>query len=119
LRRLQEITGVGTLRRHAARGTTRPIVQWRASAVSELRRLVAIFDRYPLRSRKARDYAIWREAVLLLSQPPSRERAERLRRLKAELHAARAYRQQGGEEAGSDAGGPAGPAPVKGRGLEA
>lgn len=32
---------------------------------TELVRLVAYFDRFPLRSKKARDYTIWREAVLI------------------------------------------------------
>ena len=97
LRRLQSLTGVGTLRRHRARGSSRPVIQWRASALADLLRLVAIFDRYPLRSRKARDYAVWREAVLLLAEPASPKRAAKLRALKERLHKVRAYRPRGGE----------------------
>jgi len=85
LRELQRRIGVGTLRRHRARGRSHPIVQWRAGSAADCRRLVEIFDRFPLRSRKQRDYEIWREAVLELSRP---ERdPQRLARLKEELHA--------------------------------
>lgn len=34
------------------------------SAKAEMALLVELFDRYPLRSKKARDYAIWKRAVI-------------------------------------------------------
>lgn len=90
LRELHKRIGVGSLRRHRARGRTRPIIQWRATSLADCRRLVAIFDRFPLRSKKQRDYEIWREAVLELSRP--QRDAERLAQLKEQLHAVRRYR---------------------------
>jgi hypothetical protein len=43
----------------------------------ETRRLVDIFDAYPLRAKKARDYAIWREAVLHWAATPRRYEGRR------------------------------------------
>lgn len=40
---------------------------WRVERKSDCLALVALFDRYPLRAKKARDYAIWREFVLAWS----------------------------------------------------
>lgn len=40
-----------------------PRYSWSISSKPELRRLVAYFDVHPLRAKKARDFAIWREAV--------------------------------------------------------
>jgi hypothetical protein len=36
---------------------------WIITKRAELGRLIEILDTYPLRAKKARDYAIWREAV--------------------------------------------------------
>lgn len=37
---------------------------WRVQKKAECQTIVAIFDRFPLRAKKARDYSVWREAVL-------------------------------------------------------
>lgn len=61
------------------------------------RRLVDVLDRFPLRAKKARDYAIWREAVLTwqgavhsnaVANAPIWEAMDRLR---IDLIAVRAY----------------------------
>lgn len=44
--------------------TRRPQVRWTVSRQRELVWLTEFFDAFPLRSKKARDYAIWREAVI-------------------------------------------------------
>lgn len=42
---------------------------WTCERCSECRHiLIPLFDKYPLRSKKARDYNIWRELVMLLSE---------------------------------------------------
>lgn len=38
---------------------------WLVSSKRELGGLIDYFDRFPLRAKKAREYAIWRDAVLL------------------------------------------------------
>jgi hypothetical protein len=41
------------------------MVQWRCAAANDLAEvIVPIFDRYPLRTGKFREYKIWRQAVL-------------------------------------------------------
>lgn len=59
-----ERTGIGTLRedRHRS-GNSKPCVLWVADSKAHTEALAELLDRYPLRSRKLRDYLIWREAV--------------------------------------------------------
>lgn len=45
-------------------GNRHPWVRWEITRRRELLWLTEVFDAYPLRSKKARDYAIWREAVI-------------------------------------------------------
>lgn len=44
--------------------TGSPSFQWTVNTKAEVKALVALFDRYPLRAKKANDYGLWREAVL-------------------------------------------------------
>lgn len=99
-------TGIGHVRRndwhHRQRMTNRPTIAWEVGRRSELLSLIAILDRYPLRSKKAKDYAIWREAVLDSATPKDLVASgkggrtprdwSRVKQLKAELAAVRAYR---------------------------
>lgn len=65
LEELKQRTGIGSINyfqpsgKRAARA-----VRWHIKNKDESLLLTRIFDRYPLRAKKARDYAIWREAVL-------------------------------------------------------
>ncbi len=43
-----------------------PYMQWRVDRSDDLIRLVAYFDTFPLRAKKAQDYRTWRKAVLLI-----------------------------------------------------
>lgn len=62
---IAERTGIGGIREDRARpGGSKPCVIWRVESKADTMGLVRLLDRYPLRSRKRRDYAIWREAVL-------------------------------------------------------
>jgi hypothetical protein len=56
-------TRLGTVRRRSARPTSRPQVCWIVTAKSDCRRLIELLYAYPLRGRKARDFAIWAAAA--------------------------------------------------------
>jgi hypothetical protein len=47
-----------------------PDAIWLVNKIAHMRRLVEIFDRYPLRAKKARDFAIWREGVIWRAATP-------------------------------------------------
>lgn len=63
LHRLREAFGGNV--RAGKNGAWSPQAHWLVSAKPELRGLVSYFDRFPLRAKKAHDYAVWREGVLL------------------------------------------------------
>lgn len=72
---------------------------WSVVSKADCLALVAMLDRFPLRAKKARDYAIWREAVLLWAtdyrkQGPHNGAADwsAMGALKTRLEAAREYR---------------------------
>jgi hypothetical protein len=56
-------TGLGRVFNHHRSGTSRPRAVWKVYSRPDCAALVNLLDRYPLRAKKARDYAIWREAV--------------------------------------------------------
>jgi hypothetical protein len=56
-------------------GRDNPQVWWRVTRVQEAAEvLVPFFDRFPLQFKKSRDFAVWREAVLLLWDIRQRKR---------------------------------------------
>lgn len=66
---LEEIrarTGLGTIYRRVAKARPADAPQWRfeVNTKESCLALVRLLDRHPLRAKKARDYALWREAVL-------------------------------------------------------
>lgn len=88
LRTLADTFG-GGLTFKAAVNTSRPVVQWHVAAKSDLSRLRDYLDRFPLRAKKARDYAIWREAVGIYIAHGWR--GQGLTQLREELMAGREY----------------------------
>lgn len=46
-------------------GGIAPQCRWHVVAKADLVKLVEYFDRFPLRAKKARDYAVWRRAVMV------------------------------------------------------
>jgi hypothetical protein len=56
-------TGIGHLKADIVRGTSKPAMVWVVQSKAETLKLVAFLDQFPLRAKKSRDYAIWREAV--------------------------------------------------------
>ena len=67
LARMKEEIGLGTLRwgtpSNGDGAKRQPWVRWEIRRKEECISLVHIFDEYPLWSKKAQDFAIWREAV--------------------------------------------------------
>lgn len=63
----ERLGGIGTvwdLGRTRTAGSG-PLSRWRVCARSDCQALVEVFDAFPLRSKKAADYAIWRQAVVI------------------------------------------------------
>jgi hypothetical protein len=67
LREIRAATGIGQLRTaHDKRKYVGNLcVVWQLQARADCLRLVELLDRFPLRAKKARDYAIWRRAVVV------------------------------------------------------
>ena len=65
LEALQAETGLGriNLGRRSKVGGDHPSVRWVVARKAECLQLVSIFEAYPLRSKKARDFEVWAEAV--------------------------------------------------------
>lgn len=95
---------VGHVYRIAQSGRSKPQIMFAVDDKAQLLSLVDLFDAYPLRAKKSRDYAIWRAAVLHVNTlPPGGIRGPRrgavrwngwpkLARMKERLHSVRAYR---------------------------
>lgn len=63
--------------------------QWHVNSRSEIAELIRYFDRFPLRSKKAHDYEVWRKAFQVLEEKGPR--AAEFATLKAELRDGRRY----------------------------
>jgi hypothetical protein len=62
----REVFGnIGTLHEYEPSGAGRRVVRWMFQSQSDCEALCAILDQHPLRSKKAKDYALWRKAVNL------------------------------------------------------
>lgn len=64
-----------------------PQVNWNVNSRQDCRTLADLLDKYPLRAKKAKDFAIWRQAVRL----DGKGHQPRLAVLRDELKAAREY----------------------------
>src|SRR4051812_25692923 len=58
----------GTITISSKGRTSRPGVNWSIYGKETLVELAAYFDRFPLRSKKARDFALWRRAVAIYAE---------------------------------------------------
>lgn len=70
----------GSLHQRPSHGGSQPKVVWTAQGREERAGLVQYFDAFPLLTKKARDYAIWRIAALDISQAPTLSEALRVGR---------------------------------------
>jgi hypothetical protein len=101
-------TGLGVLGRsdwhHRQKITNGATARWEIGSRPHCLGLIRLLDRYPLRTKKARDYAIWCEAVQAVAdarEPPGARRGQKGGRatkdwsrcalLKAQLQAVRVY----------------------------
>ena len=63
--RIHDNLQVGHISHHGRRGSTNPSIAWACEDVTDLAEvIVPLFDRYPLYTKKADEYAIWRPLVV-------------------------------------------------------
>lgn len=100
LKRLQRaIEDAGCLYRRPARKASRhgsiskPTSECYWHSMKSLKAIVRLLDHYPLLGKKATDYALWREAVLIYTNQgrPSQERQRKLRPLRIQLQEVKRY----------------------------
>lgn len=72
----------------------RPTTEFYVNAIADCAKLVEIFERYPLRAKKQRDYSIWRCAVVELQKPVSYRNAKLLEYYFQEIKRVRKYDKQ-------------------------
>jgi LAGLIDADG endonuclease/Homing endonuclease associated repeat len=99
LNEIQLRAGLGSVYRPAPRRGN-PSCRWDVHSQVDAQELIEILNEYPLRSRKAADYAIWKQAVALSSAMPRGNRWCRsdwgpMVALKQQLEAVRKYRPPG------------------------
>lgn len=75
---------------------SRPRVTWRVTTRGDLGAMVRLLERYPLQTRKARDFEVWARAVRVYLNMPTRKRYpacdwSEIVALREELMAGRAY----------------------------
>lgn len=64
---IQQNLGVGRIYRKPARNATNPSVEFAVRAYNELAEvIIPLFDRYPLKSRKAKEFEFWKIGVIEL-----------------------------------------------------
>ena len=65
LEEMQRRTAIGRLYERRATATHAGATTWKIQSKADCLVLVGLLDRFPLRAKKADDYAIWRKAVAL------------------------------------------------------
>jgi hypothetical protein len=101
LEEIVRMTGLGSIRlQDGGAGEQKRQARWSVERKEHLARLVEIFDRFPLRAKKARDYVLWRRAVVLWLGVRSRRRHDwfEIAAISAELRAQRRFAPVEGEE---------------------
>jgi len=68
-----------------------PVAEWSVSKISDCQKLFVLFDKFPLQTKKGRDYIVWREATLELQMPPGQRNQAKLRYLYNKLKLVRQY----------------------------
>ena len=64
IRRIKDNLGVGLVYASDGNGSTNPKATYRCEQVKDLTEvIVPLFEKYPLHSKKAREFAIWKQAV--------------------------------------------------------
>ena len=83
-----KLGNIGTMRPQKQHGKTHPAALFRVTTIAECIFLVRFFDRFPLQGKKARDYRIWKEAVLAKAAGAG---PGYLRSLRAQIRQGRVY----------------------------
>lgn len=74
LQKVRQCLRCGTIRINKPKGNGKPQASFRVrDTVDLVQKVIPFFDKFPLRAKKARDYAIWREAVILLGKVKGRK----------------------------------------------
>lgn len=93
LSELRERTATGRVYLSKPSGRQSPVAQWLVFSAEDLLKVVHIFDRYPPKGRKGREYEIWREAAIQYAHVrPARLICDRLYALRLALRETRTYR---------------------------
>lgn len=94
----RELGGIGDLRIQRM-PSAYPQARWEVARKREVAALAEVFDEYPPRSKKADDFAVWREAVTIWATAVRGNRhhgrsphTEQMGRLRTKLRAARSLR---------------------------
>lgn len=88
---MRERLRLGQIYYHKFRTHSRPQFTWKVQSREECKRLVEILDHHPLRTKKQRDYLIWRKAVLEFCKGRGKYNGQYLRELARELRQARMF----------------------------
>jgi len=109
---IQEKLRMGTITRKAVSGGSNPCAQFTVCRIDDNIRLVEVFERYPLRAKKQRDFEIWKRAVREIKAGQGEGgrgivvyatyNRELLRYLSQRLKLTRTYREGGWEAAFAD-----------------
>jgi len=75
----------------STRPNAKPQVRWELVSRAEVARLIDIFDRFPLQSKKARDFAIWREAFAVSAAHAGTSRPDLMEPFWHQLRGTRPY----------------------------
>ena len=99
LEEIQRETGIGQIHvTRRAKWGSNDQASWSVTRKREVMELARIFDLYPLRSKKARDFVIWRQAVTVWGDKErcsnARVDTPRLWELKAALEGGRVYQAE-------------------------
>ena len=92
---IRRTLGFGAIYRRPRGRIGHPSHAYHVSRAKDMLALVRLFDRYPLRSRKRRDYEVWRTFVLLHASPKNAT-DPRLAELFREIKEARVFTEPSG-----------------------
>ena len=84
-------TGLGRLRRVAARLTSKPQIIWIVDSQDDCRELLALIEPCGFHGRRAAELRVWSRAVHVWTESSGDARRSALRRLQGELRAARRF----------------------------
>ena len=63
--RIKDNLQVGRISHHPANGRTNPALAWTCERVQDLAEvIIPLFERYPLHTKKAKEFAVWKPIVI-------------------------------------------------------